>query len=371
MTPFRFRYIDRRKAAIFAIFGLALACPASVAAESVAPLGIRAKRVGDAPIIRPDMLPGTDGENINGPSLIRVPSWVKNPLGRYYLYFAHHNGKYLRLAYADDIAGPWKIHVPGVLKLGEQGAVKGHVASPEAIVDEVNRRIVLFYHGNHPGRKAGAGPDEAKATPQLTAAAVSGNGLHFTATNVVVGPAYLRVFQHRGRWFALNQSGELRIAARLGDPFEPVARIIDPEIVDAVDPAKRGEPGATPAENRPTSGPFRYAMRHIGTDVWDNRLIIYFSCAGHRPERILATVVALEGEPETWRAKGVIEVLRAEREWEGGRLPLAYSRGGITREPVNQLRDPDVYREGERAWLLYSIAGENGLGLARLEYSLK
>lgn len=31
------------------------------------------------------MLPGRDGENINGPSLIRVPAWVKNPLGRYYL----------------------------------------------------------------------------------------------------------------------------------------------------------------------------------------------------------------------------------------------------------------------------------------------
>ena len=42
------------------------------------------------PIIRPEMLPGADGENINGPSLIRVPSWVKNPLGRYYLYVAHH-----------------------------------------------------------------------------------------------------------------------------------------------------------------------------------------------------------------------------------------------------------------------------------------
>ena len=30
------------------------------------------------------------GTNINGPSLIRVPGWVSEPLGRYYLYFAHH-----------------------------------------------------------------------------------------------------------------------------------------------------------------------------------------------------------------------------------------------------------------------------------------
>ena len=49
-------------------------------------------RLPGNPIIRPAMLPGADGENINGPSLIRVPDWVANPLGRYYLYFAHHNG---------------------------------------------------------------------------------------------------------------------------------------------------------------------------------------------------------------------------------------------------------------------------------------
>ena len=34
---------------------------------------------------------------LTDPSLIRVPSWVKNPLGKYYLYFAHHTGKYIRL----------------------------------------------------------------------------------------------------------------------------------------------------------------------------------------------------------------------------------------------------------------------------------
>jgi len=44
------------------------------------------------PIIYPDMLglAGELGANINGPSLIRVPDWVERPLGKYYLYFAHH-----------------------------------------------------------------------------------------------------------------------------------------------------------------------------------------------------------------------------------------------------------------------------------------
>ena len=35
-----------------------------------------------------DQLPG----NINGPSVIKVPEWVKNPLGKYYMYF----GQYLQ-----------------------------------------------------------------------------------------------------------------------------------------------------------------------------------------------------------------------------------------------------------------------------------
>jgi hypothetical protein len=43
-----------------------------------------------------------DYVNINWPSLIRVPDWVEDPLGRYYLYFSHHKGNHIRLAYADD-----------------------------------------------------------------------------------------------------------------------------------------------------------------------------------------------------------------------------------------------------------------------------
>src|SRR5688500_1273924 len=56
----------------------------------------------------------TLGGNVNGPTVIRVPSWVQKPLGRYYMYFANHRDVFIRLAYADDVKGPWKIHEPGV-----------------------------------------------------------------------------------------------------------------------------------------------------------------------------------------------------------------------------------------------------------------
>jgi hypothetical protein len=61
------------------------------------------------PILRPDMIPRTDDEhstNLNFPSLIRVPDWIDQPLGRYYLYFSSHHGLYIRLAYADQVEGP-------------------------------------------------------------------------------------------------------------------------------------------------------------------------------------------------------------------------------------------------------------------------
>ena len=339
----------------------------SSALLSAAEFQVRAERVGAGPIVDASLLPGEEGQSINGPSLIRVPDWVSNPLGRYYLYFAHHAGKYVRLAYADRLEGPWKLHEGGVLALDAQTSVSGHIASPQAVIDEKNRRVYLFYHGGRPQRKTAGAESEAEKG-QVSGVAVSGDGLAFKSLERVVGPAYLQVFSHDGRWFALNHGGTLRETARLGEPFEPLAKVIGPDIIAAVDPAKLGEPGAMPKENRPTEGPFRYTMRHVGVDVAGDKLVVYFSCVGHRPERILCTVIDLTGDPAQWRAQGAYEVLRPEQAWEGADLPLAYSRGGISTERVRELRDPAVFRDGEKAWLVYTGAGEHALGLAALRY---
>jgi hypothetical protein len=321
------------------------------------------RRVGDAPIVTGDMLPGEDGASINGPSLIRVPDWVEQPLGRYYLYFSHHAGKYLRLAYADRLEGPWKIAPGGVLALDAQATVADHIASPQVVVDEAKRRFYLYYHGGNPVPKTDGGDEEGN---QVSGVAVSADGRQFTPIPGVVGPAYLQVFPHGDRWFALNHTGVLRAAAGPEGPFLPVAKIIGPDILDAVDPARLGEPGAPPAASRPTRGPFRYTIRHVGVAVNGDRLDVYFSCVGHRPERILRTTVALEGAPEKWIARGVAEILRPEKPWEGADLPLAYSRGGIARKRLNELRDPAVLSVQGRSWLVYAIAGEHGLGLAEI-----
>lgn len=95
-----------------------------------------ARRLPGGPIIRPEILPGREGANLNGPSLIRAPAWLTNRLGTYYLCFAHHGGKYIRLAYADRLEGLWKIHEPGTLHLRDAPGCTGHIASPDVHVDD-------------------------------------------------------------------------------------------------------------------------------------------------------------------------------------------------------------------------------------------
>ena len=97
---------------------------------------------------------------MNGPTVIRVPDWVQRPLGRYYMYFANHMGEFIRLAYADDLTGPWKIHEPGVLHVRDTAMSRPepdpretledfytHVASPEILIDHNRKRFVMWFHG--------------------------------------------------------------------------------------------------------------------------------------------------------------------------------------------------------------------------------
>jgi hypothetical protein len=97
-------------------------------------------RLAHNPIVTPE-LSASLGDNINGPSLIRVPAWVQKPFGKYYLYFAHHQGKFIRLAYADQLEGPWKIYEPGTLQLKEAGACHDHIASPDVHIDDATPNI--------------------------------------------------------------------------------------------------------------------------------------------------------------------------------------------------------------------------------------
>ena len=73
--------------------------------------------------------------------------------------------------------------------------------------------------------------------------------------------------------------------------------------------------------------------------------------------------------PETILASSRGEVLKPEKEWEGANLPLYKSVASAINTPVNQLRDPALFIEGGKNYLLYSVRGENGIGI--VQFSIK
>ena len=126
---------------------------------------MKVKRLDSNPIIHLSMSPSLGG-NVNGPSLIRAPSWLTDPLGKYYLYFAHHAGSFIRLAYSDHLEGPWNIYEPGTLHI-EQSHCYNHVASPDVHVDDEKREFRMYYHGVVPDRVQRSKVAVSDGRPQL------------------------------------------------------------------------------------------------------------------------------------------------------------------------------------------------------------
>ena len=242
----------------------------------VGDLNIEIRRLLDDPIIYPD-LDGGIGTNIQGPSLIEVPDWVPRPLGRYYLYFADHKGSYIRLAFADELDGPWSIHPPGALDLD-----RSHfLATPAPVSDEERARLE-------------AAPSRGEGVPSAL----------FTATQPHLASPDVHVRRDR--------------------------------------------------------------RRHAAVLRRRNRLFVFWSNVGYNQERILLSTIELSDDWRNWTAEGQREVLRPEWAWEGAELPRDPSVRDAINIRVNQIRDPAIYVENDRVYLLYSVAGEAGIGIAEL-----
>jgi hypothetical protein len=151
------------------------------------------------------------------------------------MYFANHIGTFIRLAYADAIAGPWTIYEPGVLQVSDTAFFRPqpdpvetladfytHVASPEIFVDTARKRLVMWVHGWWTnGERWPSDPVRARAWArqrqygQYTQAAASADGIHFEIRPAITRQSYLRVFQHDGFFYGVARLGQL---ARSKDP---------------------------------------------------------------------------------------------------------------------------------------------------------
>lgn len=347
------------------------------------------ERVPGNPLIHADLHESLQAQaddddyvNISWPTLLRVPDWVENPLGKYYLYFAHHKGDHMRLAYADDVLGPWKIYEPGVLPLAESGfpteakpaiepyqalkdlwqnfslfvirdylilnhqstvldqaarAERGietaeprapHIASPEVIVDTENRRLLMFYHGLEYG------------TRQLSRVAESADGIHFSPLPGTIPSPYLRGFDYGGKHYLIGMPGVLFRADEAAGPFEARRHSL-----------------------------FEPRMRHMGAWLEGSTLYVFWSRVGDAPESILLSQVDLSpSDWNNWKASEGVHVMRPEEKWEGADLPPLPSLRGELAEEANELRDPYLFENDDgQKYLLYVGRGEKAIGIARVE----
>lgn len=324
----------------------------------------------------------SEGEyvNINGPSVIRVPDWVEHPLGNYYLYFAHHKGRSIRMAYADTPTGPWTLYEPGTLRLENSGLLEDtadagtssglqdlwrtfsvhvvrdylllsyratvtdqkvrrqrgihvaanaepHIASPEVIVDEREQRLLMYFHGL------------GRAGYQHSRIAQSRDGIEFEVLDAGVFSTYLRGFDYRDERFLLGMPGVIYRSDSLDQGFVPRDRIL-----------------------------FEPDMRHCAVWVEGNTLHVLWSRVGDAPESILYSRVDMSSRNwDDWRATEGVEVMRPDRPWEGSELAVLPSLRGEIDLASHELRDPYVLRDSDGSLYLYYVgSGEQAIGVANL-----
>ena len=317
---------------------------------------VKAQRLIEQPIIFPDLHP-TLGNNINGPSVIRAPRWVTNPLAKYYLYFAHHEGRHIRLAYANSMQGPWTIYAPGVLKVEDSHFVsediapqpdKGgsswaqkfgnvfqyaHVASPHVLVDDENQTVYMYYHGL------------LENGDQQTRLAISKDGIGFVAQPALLGPPYFRVWRYKNMVYSFSWGGQVMRSEHLAGPFERGPNLLE----DSADPESH------------------HGFRHGEVLLQGDLLHLFYTRIGDCPEHIVYRRITLCDDWTKWKVDPAVSLLGPECKWEGAESPLSASKAGAADGCENALRDPCVFTDDDGThYLLYAGGGESAIGIATL-----
>ncbi len=389
--------------------------------------------------------------NINGPSVIRVPDWIPEYAkthkdANYYMYFGHHGGKSIRLAWAQYIDGPWHLfnygfapdqgwgftgdytgfYSPGdgvldlslgdnssTLTINEDYTFGQHIASPDVVVDNVNERIIMYFHGYRYG---------VGTFIQETFVASSKFGLNFNIQTeggevgqgpfpVIPGFFYFRTFEIEGeangqsimQTFAFANRGDLYKAPSLtlGDapalisngeeegglwnPTDPLANPWWTRIPNSQNPLYQIEASLAirpDGDLRRITGTSYDSPRHsaIYHDPVNDRDRIYllYTGRGDAPESVVLVVFDLAGlteeerlDPTKWTRRMNMEdlILEPEEDWEGADLDITYSAGGsaINRR---QLRDPYVFKDTDgQLYLFYTGEGEEAIGVAKLHFT--
>jgi hypothetical protein len=290
-------------------------------------------------IIYPEMFKGDDGININGPSPIIVPEWIKNKLGKFYLYFAHHRGKYIRLAYSDHIEGPYKLLEGGTLKLSDALDCEDHIASPDVHVDHANQKIYMLFHGK-----------SINSVKQLTYLAQSDNGINFKVIRKPLGEFYLKIVPWNGGWIGISKGGTLYLSK---------SSVFDLEKIENQIYLKKDYFGNADGD-----------IRHAALHIIENFLYIFYTRIGDKPECILCNIINLKINPENWKISDTLVITKPTEIWEGSTLELTKSKPGPATFKKNAIRDPAILYYMNKTFMFYSVSGESGIAFQEINPSL-
>ncbi len=284
------------------------------------------------------------GDNINGPSLIKTPSWIPTCLGRYYLYFANHFGRNIRMAFSNELTGPWQIYTGGVIDLKEtpftherpnieqplwakEQGVDGlypHIASPDVQINGAEKCLEMFFHGlDHDGE-------------QRSLRAISNDGLTWQVQPSRISQTYLRAFSHKHKKYAIGWGGQI-LRQKSSETYE-------------MGPWAFGDQG----------------HRHAGVLVKGDKLHVVWTRIGDAPEQILYSNIDMSRPWRYWYASDGKTILKPKFHWEGAHLPISTSTVGGLKQQEHALRDPFLFEDNEKVYMIYIGGGESSIGLARL-----
>ena len=324
--------------------------------------------------------PEKDGENINGPSLIKLPDWLPvaqrvNAKAKYYLYFAHHNGNYLRLAWSERVTGPYHLvgdsplygsYRKAVLALEDipnpLGKVRtgNHLASPIVIVDDANKQFKLYYHA--PVRIVRTD----KSAGQVTCFATSKTGLQFEKqiAPTYLGMFYFSPFQVHNRWYAYTNHGYMFRAPLGGELAKEPGFDLEKPLWENMGKQFAGVI-ADYCKKKGIDQPF--GVRHLSQVQVGNQLHVFFSSRDDAPERLYHTCIDVTASDcKQWKMGELELVMQAEEKWEGADVPVKKSFNGPSHSRLNEIRDTFVYAEGGKYYLFYCGGGEKGIGIAEI-----
>ena len=84
------------------------------------------------------------------------------------------------------------------------------------------------------------------------------------------------------------------------------------------------------------------------------------------PGARLSSLIVARGSVSRWHGDSQTHIQAAAALFRGGFPLLLLDDEFNCPGGVRQLRDPAIYREGRQAYIVYAIAGESGLAIAKL-----